>query len=97
VESKREVESVIILAVIRARLKLETSIKRFQIAQKAAEQAEENLRILNNTYSVGLATNLDVLDAEVVHSKAKADLINARYTYWIARAELDRATGVLTE
>lgn len=96
-ETKRDAESALTLAVIRARLSVESSVKRFQIATKALEQARENLRILNNTYSVGIATNLDVLDAEVVYTKSEAGLIRSRYDYWIARAELDRAMGILTE
>ena len=96
-ETKRDSERALTLEVIRARLNVESSIKRFHIAKKAVEQADENLRVLNNTYEVGLAANIDVLDAQVVHTKAYADLINARYDYWIAKTQLDRAMGVLTE
>jgi TolC family type I secretion outer membrane protein len=96
-EIKRDSERAVTLQVIRARLNVESATKRFHIAKKAVEQAEENLRVLNNTYEVGLAANIDVLDAELVRTKAQTDLINARYDYWIARAQLDRAMGFLEE
>ncbi|NIR49524.1 TolC family protein [candidate division KSB1 bacterium] len=92
-ESKR----TLTFEVIRARLNVESAYKRIQIAKKAAEQAEENLRVLNNTFEVGLAANIDVVDAEVIHRRAQTDLINARYDFLIARAQLDRATGQISE
>ncbi|RMF58316.1 MAG: TolC family protein [Calditrichaeota bacterium] len=96
-ERRRETEQEVTLQVIAARLKVETALKKFHIAKKALEQAEENLRVLENTYKVGLAANIDVLDAQVIRTKSEADAIAARYDYWIARAELDRATGGLSE
>jgi TolC family type I secretion outer membrane protein len=96
-EIKKDSEQGLTLEVIRARLNVKSAIKRFHIARKAVEQAQEHLRVLNNTYEVGLAANIDVLDAQVAHTKAQTELINARYDYWIARAQLDRAMGVLKE
>ncbi|MFQ5822559.1 MAG: TolC family protein [bacterium] len=96
-ELKEDSDRVLTLEVIRARLNVESAIKRFHIAKKAVEQAEENLRVINNTYEVGLAANIDVLDAQVVHTRAQAELINTRYNYWIAKAQLDRAMGILME
>ncbi|MFQ5636919.1 MAG: TolC family protein [bacterium] len=94
---KVETERALTFEVIRARLNVDSALKRYQIAQKAVEHAEENLRVLNNTYEVGLAANIDVLDAEVVHRKAQTNLINSRYDYWIARAQLDLATGIIAQ
>jgi TolC family type I secretion outer membrane protein len=82
------------LQVLKSRLKVDTSLKRFNIARKAVEHSEENLRVINNSYNVGMATNIDVLDAELIHTQTQSDLIQARYDYWIARAELDRSIGV---
>ncbi|MFQ5864514.1 MAG: TolC family protein [bacterium] len=96
-EIKRDSERALTLELIRARLNVESAIKRFHIAKKAVEQAEENLRVMNNTYKVGLAANIDVLDAQVVHTRAQAELINTRYDYWIAKAQLDRAMGMSEE
>lgn len=96
-ENEKETERLLTLEVIRSRLKVKTAIQKFHIAKKAVEQARENLSVLDNAYQVGLAANIDVLDAQVVLTKAEAELIHARYDYWIAMAQLDRAMGVLTE
>ncbi len=91
-----ESERLVAFEVIRARLRLQAAYKRIQIARKAVEQAEANLRSLSNTFEVGLAANIDVLDGEVILRKARTDLIQARYDFWIARAELDRAIGTIS-
>lgn len=96
-EVKVESERAMSFAVLRARLNVQSAYKRFQIAKKAVAHTQENLRVLNNTYKVGLASNIDVLDAEVIHRKAQTDLIQARYDFLIARAQLDRAMGVVTD
>lgn len=96
-EKQEETERLLTLDVIRSRFDLETALKKFHIAEKTVEQTAENLRVLDNSYKVGLAANIDVLDAQLIHTKSEADLINARYDYWIAKAKLDRAMGILTE
>ncbi len=96
-EREEETERLLTLDVIRSRLDLETALKKFYIAKKAVVQTAENLRVLDNSYQVGLAANIDVLDAQLIHTKSGADLINARYDYWIAKARLDRSMGVLVE
>ncbi|MFQ5676192.1 MAG: TolC family protein, partial [bacterium] len=96
-EQRQAAERLLTLEVVRARLELETALKQFHIAEKTVEQTAENLRVLDNSYKVGLAANIDVLDAQVVQTKSEADLINARYNYWIAKAKLDRAMGVLRQ
>lgn len=96
-ENEKETEQLLTLDLIRARLDLQTALKKFHIAEKTVEQTAENLRVLDNSYKVGLAANIDVLDAQVIHTKSEADLINARYDYWIANSHLDRAMGILTQ
>ena len=96
-EKEEETERLLTLDVIRSRLNLETALKKIHIAEKTIEQTSENLRVLDNSYKVGLAANIDVLDAQVIHIKSEANLINARYDYWITKAQLDRAMGVLIE
>lgn len=90
-----ETERLVELQVITARTKVRTSLKKYHIALKAAGQARENLKSLDNAYAVGLAANMDVIDGQVVLTEAEAQVIRARYDYWIARAELERALGGL--
>lgn len=96
-ERRTATERALTLQVVRARRRVESTLKRYSIAEKAVEQAEENLRVLENTYEVGLASNIDLLDGEVAYSRAQTERITAHYDYWIARAELARATGAPTE
>lgn len=95
--NETETERLLTLELIRARSRVETTLEKYRIAGTAVEQARENLSVLDNTYEAGLAANIDVLDAQVVLTQAETQLINARYDYWIARAELDRAMGELQE
>lgn len=83
------------LQVKQASLNLAAAEKRIAIAEKAVEEANENLRIVKNSYEVGLLSSLDVVDAEVAWTQAKAGRIEARYDFFIAKAQLARAMGVL--
>lgn len=83
------------LQVKQASLNLTAADKRMAISEKAVEEANENLRIVKNSYQVGLLSSLDVVDAEVAAIQAKASRIEARYDYFIAKAQLARAMGVL--
>ncbi|MDZ7266250.1 MAG: TolC family protein [candidate division KSB1 bacterium] len=83
------------LQVKQASLNLAAAEKRITIAEKAVEEANENLRIVNNSYEVGLLSSLDVVDAEVAATQAKASRIEARYDFFLAKAQLARAMGVL--
>mgnify|MGYP001241974028 CR=1 FL=1 len=86
---------VLQLQVKQASLNLCASEKRMAITEKAVEEANENLRIVNNSYQVGLLSSLDVIDAEVAAQAAKASRIDARYDFFLAKAQLARAMGVL--
>lgn len=83
------------LQVKQASLNLTAADKRMAITEKAVEEANENLRIVMSSYQVGLLSSLDVVDAEVAVTQAKASRIEARYDYFIAKAQLARAMGVL--
>ncbi|MBI2358903.1 MAG: TolC family protein [Deltaproteobacteria bacterium] len=65
------------------------------VAKENVAQAEESLRILKDRYEVGLARNIDVLDAEVTVKKAEQDLLQARVNSRLFRAMLNLATGTL--
>jgi outer membrane protein TolC len=56
-------------------------------------QAEENYRVTNETRKEGLATNTDLLDAEVLLTAAKTTYGNLMVEYLIAQADFARATG----
>jgi len=63
------------------------------VARENTAQAEENYRVTNEKFKEGLATNTDLLDAEVLLMTAKTSYSNLVIAYMIARADLARATG----
>jgi outer membrane protein TolC len=63
------------------------------IANEAAAVAEEDLRIVNERYRVGVATILDLVTSQVALQEAEANLVAARYDYAVARADLQAILG----
>ncbi|MDZ7343319.1 MAG: TolC family protein, partial [candidate division KSB1 bacterium] len=83
------------LQVLQASLNLEMAKKQMVITEKAKAEAEENFRVVNHSYEVGLASNLDFLDAQQAKNQARWDHVNARYDYLLAQAALAQAMGIL--
>jgi TolC family type I secretion outer membrane protein len=83
------------LLVLQASQNLELAEKQLVITEKAKAQAEENFRVIKHSYEVGLASNLDFLDAQNAQSQARWDKVNARYDYLLAKTALAQAMGVL--
>ncbi|MCD6336410.1 MAG: TolC family protein [Candidatus Latescibacteria bacterium] len=89
----KRVEKGILLQATSASLNLKAAKTRIRIARKGVEQAEENLRMVQNMYDVGTLSNMDLIDTQLARNGARANLINAVYDYYIAEAELERALG----
>lgn len=62
-------------------------------AQEALDTAEKADSIAQEQYRVGLATNLDVLNANLGLKEAQMNYIKAKYNYLLAIAELERIMG----
>ena len=92
---REDYKRTLALQVKQASLNLEAAQKRVNIAEKAKAEAEENYRIIKNSYEVGLASNLDYLDAQNANTQARWNHIDARFDYLLAKTELARAVGVL--
>ena len=84
----------IYLEVQDAFLKLEESRKRIIVLEKTLDSARENFALAQGRYEVGLSDNLEFNDARLSLQKAKINLISAILDYQIARARLERATGM---
>ncbi|NRA27534.1 MAG: TolC family protein [Opitutales bacterium] len=65
-----------------------------QAAAKVIDQAEEALRLAQVRYDSGTSTYLDLLQAQVALTQARNNQLRANYSHQVARAQLDRATGV---
>lgn len=85
------------LEVIRAEAGLRTSRAKIQVSIKAITQAGEALRIVQDRYKFGLTTFNEVLRAESALVRAKHNLLNSRYEYYLSYASVLLATGRLTD
>ena len=63
------------------------------VGRLAVQQAEENVRTLQEKFRSGLATSTELLDADVALLQAKTSHTAALVEQLIARARLTRATG----
>ncbi len=72
---------------------LETAELAIDIAQEAVAVADEDLRVTRARYEADVAIILDVITSQVASDQARVDLVNARYDYGLARAELEAILG----
>ena len=93
--SRDDLRSRIELDVRQAWLDREEANARVAVTREAVAQAEENLRVARELYSVGLTTNTVVLDAEALRLKAVSNADNARFDQVLSDIRLARATGGL--
>jgi outer membrane protein len=83
----------ITLDVTRSYLTLLDARNEIEVSRDNVAQAEENYRVTHENFKEGLATNTDLLDAEVLLTSAKTTYSNLVVEYLIARADFERATG----
>ncbi|MBU0701464.1 TolC family protein [bacterium] len=83
----------IALEVKQAYLSLSEAEKNIEVAHGAIGQAEEGLRITEEMYKEGCATNTDVLDSQTMLTQVKTNYYQALYDYNLARARLQKAVG----
>ncbi len=63
--------------------------------EKVLTSAEEDLKLAQERYSLGAATILEVLDAQVSVSRAQSSVITAKYDARIQQANLKALLGIL--
>jgi len=88
-------ESLVALEVRQAWLRLEETRERKRLAERAVEQAEENLRVVRDRYRNGEGTNTEVLDAETLRRISHSNFDNADFDASLALYELARGVGRL--
>jgi len=72
-------------------------IKRLPIQIQVVEAAREDLTLAQERYSLGAASILEVLDAQVSFNQAKTSWVNMKHDFWISVAFLKALTGDLNE
>lgn len=93
--AEEDYRRAVAMQLTNASLNVKSALKKVEIAEKAVKQADENMRIIENKFEVGMASNVEVIDVQVAYTGAKANAINALYDFYIARAELEKAKGTI--
>jgi outer membrane protein TolC len=94
-DAARELNDTISLEIKNAYLLLQEAEKQIAVSQKVIEQADENFRITQERFKERVATSTEVLDAQTLLTKAKAEYANALGDFNISYAKLDRAMGII--
>jgi outer membrane protein len=72
---------------------LRTAEARIAIQSASVAAAEEDVRVQQQRYAVGASRLLDLLTSQTELNNARAALIQARYDYRIAKAQLEALVG----
>lgn len=64
-----------------------------EIAQISRAAADEQLRVQQERYRLGLATIIEVLTAQVSLDQAEVNIVQARLNYLVAKAEIEALIG----
>jgi len=95
-QAKIQTEQVrlgISLEVRQAITNLINSSTRLEVAQRQLKSAEENYRIAKLRLQAGEGITLEITDALQQLTQARTGAVAARYDYWTAYSELQRAVG----
>lgn len=74
---------------------LGTARAQLQLQAEAVGAADEDLRVQQERYQLGVATMLDVLTSHTTLAQARAALVQARFNARVARAQLEALAGRL--
>jgi outer membrane protein len=66
---------------------------RIQITQTSVVAAGEDLRVQQERYRLGVSTIVDVLTSQEALNQAEVDVVNARFDYLRAKAQVEALIG----
>jgi outer membrane protein TolC len=92
---REDARSLIALQVRQAWLATKEAAQRTVVAGAALGSAEENLRLVRDRYSHGMAIYTEVLQAETLRTASQTQGHAATYDALLAQLQLRRATGTL--
>jgi len=72
---------------------LEAAGSQIDVARTSVAAAQENLRMQRERYRLGASTIVDLLTAETSLNQAEVTLVQARYNYLVARAQIEAYVG----
>jgi outer membrane protein len=91
----RTTERSIDLQIRQAEINVMNGMESLKIQKRNLSLAEENVRVIRAENVQGIATNLEVTNAEADLNEAQNNYYNALYAALIAKTDLDKATGKL--
>jgi len=89
----RQLEDGITLEVTQNFLNRKQAREKIVVTRQTVEQAEENYRVTNDKFKLGLVPNSDLIDAEVALLQAKTAYTQALVDYELAQAKLEKSLG----
>ncbi len=72
---------------------LDAAAQQIDVARTSVAAAQENLRMQRERYRLGASTIVDLLTAETTLNQAEVALVQARYNYLVARAQIEAYVG----
>ncbi|MCK9422351.1 MAG: TolC family protein [Bacteroidales bacterium] len=91
---KEELLQMVKLEIRQSYLELLEAKQQIENADKQRENSAENLKIANGEYQQGISSMLELLDAENADFTANQNYINALWWYQMAKAAIERKTGI---
>ncbi len=93
----RDLENQVALEVRDALLTLESTQQQVAVAQAGLRLAFEELDLARQRFAVGVATNIEITDAQTSVAQARDNLIDALFNFNASRVNLARAQGRLDD
>lgn len=93
----RDVERQVGLEVRDALLTMESTQQQVAVAKEGLRLAFQELLLARRRFAVGLATNIEVTDAQTRVAQARDNLIDALFNFNASRVDLARAQGRLED
>jgi len=90
-----KIREAVKLDVARALLQLTESEQSVSASEEALKHASENYRVANQKFTEGIINNTELLDAQLILTRARANHTNSLARYLVARSNLERAAGKL--
>ena len=93
----KDVSDQVTLEVRNALLTLESSTQQVGVAEKGLELALKELTFARDRFAAGLATNIEVTNAQTSVARARDNLIEALFRFNASRINLARAKGEIEQ
>jgi len=88
-----ETSELLSLQIEQARNDLQENFEQITLAEKAIEQAKENLKVTNDNYRTGNISISDLLEAQALFQSTNDNLTNSRCNYEISKSKYMQAIG----